>query len=73
MKFSLKQNMGMFDRMPRICLGAMLLFLATTVIGGTLGLILVMVSAVLLITGITGFCPTYVLFGISTKRAPGCP
>ncbi len=73
MKFSLKQNMGMLDRVPRICLGAILLFLATTVIGGTVGTVLVMVSASLLITGITGFCPTYVLLGISTNRAPECP
>jgi hypothetical protein len=70
MKFQV--NEGPIDRLVRFALGVGLFALAATgivtppVLYGVL-----LVATIGLITGITGFCPTYVLLGISTlpKRA----
>ena len=37
--------------------------------GGTLGIVLWIVAAAMLVTGLVGFCPLYRLFGISTRSA----
>lgn len=68
MKIPLKQNMGIFDRILRVCAGAVLLVLGTTVVTGSAAIMLMILTIPLLIPGITGFCPAYVLFGISTRR-----
>ncbi len=68
MKDGLRQNMGILDRVPRICAGIVLLLLAVFVVGGTTAIVLAILTLPLLIPGITGFCPTYTLLGISTKR-----
>ncbi len=68
MKTRLRQNMGILDRVLRICAGIVLLLLAVFVVAGTGAIVLAVLSLPLLIPGITGFCPTYTLFGISTKR-----
>jgi hypothetical protein len=67
MKNPLRQNMGMLDRMIRICMGIVLLVLGVIVAKGTIGLIFIIVSILLLMTGITGFCILYIPFRISTK------
>ncbi len=68
MKTVLRQNMGILDRVLRICAGIILLVLATFVATGTTATVLLVLTIPLLIPGITGFCPSYSLFGISTKR-----
>ena len=62
----MKTNEGLADRVIRVAVGAALLSLLAVgpVPGwGLIGLVGVMG----LVTGLTGFCPTYVLFGIDTR------
>ncbi len=65
-----KQNEGILDRIARVTLGLVLLptglFLLGGVQGSVLGLILSSLGAIGLITGFTGVCPSYMLFGFST-------
>jgi hypothetical protein len=65
------KNMGSPDRVIRvlIALVAALLYFTGTV-GGTLGIILLIVAAVFLVTSLTGFCPGYLPLGISTCGKP---
>jgi hypothetical protein len=65
MKFLFKRNMGTLDRTLRASIG---IFLLALFIQGTIGTIFMIISMALLITGISGYCPGYVPFGISTKR-----
>lgn len=63
----MKANMGKLDRSVRTLLA--LTFTAlyfTNVISGTLGLVLIIVSAIFLLTSFISFCPLYALFGIRT-------
>jgi hypothetical protein len=63
----MKKNMGNVDKTIRLLIAVVIsiLFL-TEIISGTLGIILVSISAILLITSLINFCPLYALFGIST-------
>lgn len=65
-----KPNEGIVDRIVRITLGLLMLptglFLLGGLQGNVLGLIVTGLSAGPLITGATGFCPLYTLFGFST-------
>lgn len=65
-----KRNEGILDRIVRVTLGLVLLPAGLFLLGGlqssVLGLVTAGIGAVALITGITGVCPTYTLFGIST-------
>lgn len=67
----LRQNMGRLDRTVRFIVGAALIPIALFALGGwqgNLGGILVGAFAVVpLLTSLTGFCPAYVPFGISTN------
>lgn len=72
MKITFKQNMGILDRMLRICTGIILIVLGMLMVKETVGIVLIVLSIPLLISGITGFCPAYILFGISTKRESSC-
>lgn len=72
-------NVGGFDRMARLALGVVLLPVGLVVLGGAggaiVGLAVALAGFIGLVTAITGFCPTYVLLGISTahdrRPAPG--
>ena len=67
MKFTI--NEAPIDRIIRIVVGIGLaaLALAGTVTAPLLYLVW-LVAAILLVTGIVGFCPLYALFRIGTKR-----
>lgn len=66
----MKVNEGTVDRVVRVILGVVLLGVGLFVVKGTLGIVLDVLGAVALITGITGFCLLYRLFGdFSTKKA----
>ena len=70
MKFQV--NEGPIDRFVRFALGVGLLALAATSLVAAPALYgVLLVATIGVVTGITGFCPTYVLAGISTlpKRA----
>ena len=62
----MKKNVGTADKWIRIILGVAVLSLLIWVPGGLkwLGLI----GLIPLITAFLGFCPLYVLFGISTNK-----
>ena len=64
-----KINEANWDRIARVVLGIILLILG---LGGTLtGVLAVIVDilgAILLVTGLVGFCPLYWLLKFSTKK-----
>lgn len=72
MKIPFTQNVGSLDRMLRICMGIGLIVLGVLIVKGTIGIILMVLSIPLLVSGIIGFCPSYILLGISTKREGSC-
>ncbi len=63
----MKKNMSSADRIIRLVISAILVALYfTNIIGGTVGLILLILATVFTITSIISFCPLYSIFGIST-------
>ena len=68
---TIRKNMGTLDRVARLIAGLALL---SASLFGELGagwdLALVAATVILVATATTGFCPGYVPFGISTRRAP---
>ena len=63
----MKKNVGTVDLIIRICVSITLatLFFTETVTG-VAGIILLVLSGTIALSGIIGFCPFYVLFGINT-------
>lgn len=65
-----KRNEGTIDRLVRLAVGIVLLpaglFLLGALQGNVPGLIAAAFGVIGLVTALTGFCPTYVLFGFST-------
>ena len=68
-----KRNEGVIDRTLRVLLALVLLPTGLFWLGGlqgtVLGLVVAGFSLLPFITGLTGFCPLYVPFGISTLEA----
>ena len=63
----MKKNMGSADRIIRFLVAAVIAVLYFTgTIGGTLGLVLLILAGVFLLTSFISFCPLYAPFGIST-------
>lgn len=60
----MKVNVGGLDRIARITVGAVLIALAAT---GTVG-IWGWLGVVPLMTGLSGWCPAYLPFGLSTCK-----
>ena len=68
----MKKNMGTADRIIRAVIAlVMIVLFVQGVISGTLGIILLVLSAVFLLTSLVGFCPLYAPFGIRTCRTAG--
>lgn len=65
----MKKNMGNADRVIRtvIAVGIVVLFFVGQISGGA-AIILGILAAILLATGLTGVCPAYIPFGFSTKK-----
>ena len=65
-----KRNEGIIDRTLRVALAIVLLAVGLFLLGGLQGnapgLVVAGISVLPLTTGLTGFCPLYVPFGIST-------
>lgn len=67
---NLPKNMGTTDRVIRIILAVILFALSLTgTITGAVSTIAIIIAAVLLLTSIVGFCPLYLPFRISTRKA----
>jgi Flp pilus assembly protein TadB len=66
----MKKNESGLDRIIRVIAGiALLVLFFANVVTGTLGIIAVIIGAILLITGIVGFCPLYALLKIKTSKS----
>jgi hypothetical protein len=65
----MKKNMGTIDKVIRILVAVVVVILYfTNVISGTLGIILLALSAIFVITSILGFCPLYLPLNLSTRN-----
>ncbi|MPR31848.1 YgaP family membrane protein [Salmonirosea aquatica] len=63
----MKKNMGITDRIVRTVLAITAIALyATGTVSGTLGIVLIVLSAVFLLTSLMSFCPLYTMVGINT-------
>ena len=64
----MRQNVGMTDRMARglLAIGAIV---GASVLGfaSGWGIVLLVVAAVLVVTGLVGYCPAYGVLGIDTS------
>ncbi len=65
----MKRNMGAADRVIRIVLAAAVAVLYFThQLSAVAGIVLGIVGAIFLVTGIVGVCPLYMPFGLSTRK-----
>ncbi|WP_190811632.1 DUF2892 domain-containing protein [Flagellimonas sp. S3867] len=63
----MKKNMGSADRIIRFIIAAIIgVLYYTGTIGGTLGIVLLVLAGVFVLTSFISFCPLYAPFGIST-------
>ena len=66
----LKVNQANWDRVVRVVLGTVLLYLGLAgVVAGGWGIVLDVLGVILVVTGLVGFCPLYAIFKLSTKKA----
>lgn len=63
-------NEAGWERVARIVLGVVLLIVGFGVMDGTAGAVVGIVAFVPLLTGLSGWCPLYSLFGFRTNEAP---
>jgi len=65
----MKSNMGKTDRIIRIIIAVVIAVLYFThQISGIAAIILGIIAAIFILTGIIGFCPLYAPFKISTRK-----
>jgi hypothetical protein len=65
----MKKNIGTIDKVIRILIAVVVVALYfSNVISGTLAIILLALSAILLVTSLIGFCPLYWPFGLSSAK-----
>jgi hypothetical protein len=65
----MKVNEATWDRIARTALGVVVLYLGwANVVTGGWGLVLKIVGFLPLLTGLVGWCPTYALLKVSTKK-----
>jgi hypothetical protein len=65
----MKKNMGATDKTIRLLLAAVVAVLYFTgTVGGTAGLVLLVLAGVFVLTSLVSFCPLYAPFGLSTCR-----
>ncbi|HRK78764.1 MAG TPA: DUF2892 domain-containing protein [Thiobacillus sp.] len=66
----MKPNMGTADKVIRLVVVAIIAVLYFTgQISGTAAIILGIIAAAFLVTSLIGWCPSYVPFGISTRKS----
>jgi predicted PurR-regulated permease PerM len=65
----MKQNMGTTDRIIRLSIVAIIAILYFAgQLSGTIAIVLGVVAAAFLVTSLVSWCPSYVPFGISTRK-----
>lgn len=60
-------NQASWDRIARVVLGAVLIFLGFGVVDGGFGTFLGVVGFIPLLTGLAGWCPLYAIFKFRTS------
>jgi len=66
----MKPNMGTADKIIRLIVVAIIAVLYFSgQITGTVAIILGIIAVAFLVTSLIGWCPTYVPFGISTRKS----
>lgn len=63
----MRVNEGILDRAIRVVVAAVLIGVGLGVVGGIAGIVMAVIGAIPLLTGLSGFCPLYVPFGIDTR------
>ncbi|MEL6625391.1 MAG: DUF2892 domain-containing protein [Bacteroidota bacterium] len=67
----MKKNLGLVERIVRILFAVIVAVLYfTDMISGTLAIVLGVVAAIFLLTGLISFCPIWSALGISTLLKP---
>ncbi len=64
----MKVNEGSLDRLIRLLAAGVLIGIGLGVVRGPGGIAMAAVGVIPLVTGVTGFCGLYRLFGIDTTR-----
>jgi len=65
----MKKNVGTIDKAIRILVAVVVVILYfTNVISGTLGIVLLALSAIFVVTSLLSFCPIWQVIGISTRK-----
>lgn len=65
----MKKNMANLDRLIRALVAILVLVLYLMgQISGTAAIILGVIAVIFIITSVLGYCPTYHMLGISTKK-----
>jgi hypothetical protein len=65
----MKTNVGTVDKVIRILIAVVVVALYfTNVISGTLAIVLLAVSAILVVTSLISVCPIYLLLSLSSKK-----
>jgi hypothetical protein len=60
-------NEGVVDRALRVTVGIVALVAGLALgVGSVVGIVLLVVAAIMLLTGVVGFCPLYTIFRINT-------
>lgn len=63
----MQKNMGTLDRVIRLLIAAVAVFLFYNgTLSGTVGIVALVVAAVFTLTSVVSFCPIYKLVGLST-------
>lgn len=69
----MKRNVGELDRLLRTIFGVYGMLLGFLFIQGTVGIALGVLSLVVLVTGLVGYCAIYTVLGISTADTERIP
>lgn len=65
----MKKNIGTIDKVIRVLIAVVVVALYfSNVISGTLAIILLALSAILVVTSLISFCPLYWPFGLSSAK-----
>jgi uncharacterized membrane protein len=64
----MKLNEGTTDRIIRVVAGAVLAGVGGFAVSGVLSIVLVVLGAILILTGAVGVCPAYMPFKFSTVK-----
>lgn len=65
----MKKNLGSTDKMIRLFIAIIFITLYfTKMVSGTLAIVLLVISIILLLTSLINFCPLYLPFGINTCK-----